>query len=148
MVETAKQSTISQVSILVDSGKKAFLESFGSFLNPMDLARISALFDDAYQVKAKQFTASTKETAQDYADQYEAYMSSIQTIGDEYYIVGSAKVGILARSMAHQVIAGAFAVAGAVLQVGLGVLFPGVGSLVGAGLNAGLQHVVAHFLGA
>ncbi len=71
----------------------------------------------------------------------------MEAIFVDYEVVGKAKLGVLARAFAHQVIAGAFAVAGAVIQAGLGILVPGLGSLAGAGLNVGMQHVVAWFMG-
>lgn len=147
ILAAAKTAAVGQVSSLIASSKASFLETFGSFFSVADLKSVEMLFTRAAIAKAGEFAAATPEEAQEYADEYDAYLDEMETIGDQYLIVGKSKAGALVRPLAHQAIAGIFAVMGAVLQAGLGIVVPGIGSLVGAGLNAGLQHVVSHFLG-
>lgn len=146
LLATAKDAVVKQATTVVAQGKQDFLATFGSYLQPGDLLAIGSAFDKAAEAKIGQFLAKTPEAAQEQADIYEACLDTIETIGDDYEIVGKAKAGVLIRSVAHQVISGVFAVAGAVMQAALGVVVPGVGSLIGAGLNAGIQHVVSYFL--
>lgn len=145
MIAAAKSSAVSQASNIVAQGKSQIMTLFGSFIKKEDLVALDDLFNKALLAKVGQFSAHTAEEAVDFADQYEAHMESVETIGNQYEIVGKAKAGVLVRSIMHSVISGFFAVAGAVLQVGLGMVFPVVGTFVGAGLNQGIQHVVAYF---
>ncbi len=147
MIAAAKTASTDQVAKIVTGAKASFLEMFRGFFSKEDLDVVDELFTKAALAKAKQFTAATTDDAEEAVEEYETYMETIETIGDQYYVVGKAKAGVLVRSIAHQIISGFFAVAGAVIQAGLGIVIPGVGSLVGAGLNAGLQHVVAYFQG-
>lgn len=147
LIDAAKTATLDQLGKILTSTKASFLTTFRDFVKPTDLARVEWLLEAASAAKVAQFSAGTPEEAQDLADEYDAYMRGIETIGNKYVIQGEARAGLLLRSTAHLLIAGFFAVAGGVLQVGLGIAIPGVGSLVGAGLNVGLQKVVAHFLG-
>jgi hypothetical protein len=136
-----------QIQIIIDEGRKEFIALFGNYVKVEDCKRLEELFINAAKARAGQFTAQTAEQAADFEDEYEAALESIETIGDAYEIVGKAKAGVFARHMAHMLIAGAFAVAGSVLQVGLGIVIPGLGVFVGAAVNAGVQHVVSAYLG-
>lgn len=147
MIATAKTQASSAAVSIISNAKQSFLDLFGSFVTANDLIALDKLFTQAALAKGLQYAATSKQEADEYADEYDAYMDQIETVGDKYLIVGKAKAGVLIRSVAHQIISGFFAVAGAVLQAGLAVVLPGVGSLVGAAANAGIQHVVAHFLG-
>ncbi len=145
MLATAKSSTVTQAANLVAQGKTQFMALFGTFIKGEDLLKIEGYYNKALLAKIGQFSAHTTDEAIEYADQYEAAMESVETIGNAYEIVGKAKAGVFVRGFLHALISGFFAVGGAVLQVGLGVALPGVGSFIGAGLNQGLQHVVAYF---
>ncbi len=145
MIGAAKAQALVQAQALVANGRSSLLEQLASFVQKEDLVELESLFDKAVAAKAGQFTASTNEQAQEFADEYESYMETAETIGDRYVIVGKAKAGVWIRHMMHQVISGFFAVAGAVLQVGLGIAVPVAGTFAGAALNQGLQHVVAYF---
>jgi hypothetical protein len=147
LLAAARSASVDQLKLVLSSSKKGFLDTFSSFIKPEDLARLDELFERAFKAKVAHFAAKTPEQAQEQIDIYEASMETIETIGDDYEIVGKAKAGAIVRSFAHQVIAGAFAIAGAVLQAGLGILVPGIGALIGAGANVGIQHVVDYFLG-
>lgn len=145
LLDTAKAAATEQTKKIVASGRVAFVASFGNFLSKEDLTRAAALFDQAAGAKVTQIGGDLK-TVREAEDIYNSSLEQLETIGDRYLIVGEAKAGVLIRSFAHQVIAGAVAVAGAVLQAGLGIVLPGVGSLLGAGINTGLVHVVNYFL--
>ncbi len=147
LIANAKLAASDQVVQIIGSAKSTFLGLFGDFISAADITRIEGLFTKAAIAKAAQFAANTPGAAQEAADEYDTYMDTIETIGDEYLILGKAKAGVLVRSVVHEIISGFFAVAGGVLQAGLGIVLPGVGSLIGAGANAGLQHVVSYFLG-
>lgn len=145
VIATAKSAAIAQVQPQIDQAKTSFLALFGSFLKPEDLKTVALLFDKAVLAKVGQFSAATNEEATEYSDEYEGYLQTVETIGDRYEIVGKAKAGVWLRNLMHNLISGFFAVAGAVLQVGLGVFVPVAGSFIGAALNQGLQHVVAYY---
>lgn len=139
----AAQPAVLQV---ITASRAKFLGLFGSWVADTDFARLEELFVAAAHARAGQFCASTPQEARDFEETYEASLDSLETLGYAFEIVGKAKAGVFVRSVAHQLIAGAFAVGGAVLQAGLGILLPGVGLLLGAGANAGIQHVVAAYL--
>lgn len=143
MLDTAKSETSTKIMEVATTARRQFLDLFGSFLSTDDLTHVDDLFTKSVHAKVGSYMASSLEEASEFTDIYESYMETIETIGDKYMIVGKAKAGVLLRSVAHQIISGIFAVAGAVLQAGLSILIPGVGNLLGAAANAGLQHVVA-----
>lgn len=145
LIDGAKQAAVTQAKVSIARSKDNFIALYGNFFKPDDLVRVEDYWSKALAAKTAQFMAMTEDEAQVQADIYDAYLDAIEEIGTDYLIVGTAKAGVFARGLLHEVIGGGFAIAGAVLQVGLNILFPGVGGLVGAGLNAGIQHVVAHF---
>lgn len=147
LLDVAKTATAEQIQKVIAAGKTQFVDLFKGVVSKDDLEFLVELFDRAHAAKAAHFGATTPEQSADLEDEYQAYMDAIETLADKYLIVGKAKLGVLARSLAHQIISGAFAVGGAVLQAALTAAIPGVGALVGAGVNAGLQHLVAYFLG-
>lgn len=146
LLDVAKTASLDQAKLVLATSKKGFVDAFREWIDAKDLVLLDELYEGALRAKARQFLAGSTDAAAIAADEYEASLNSIDALFLRYEIVGKAKLGALARSMAHQIISGVFAVGGAVLQAGLGVVLPGLGSLIGAGLNAGLQHVVAYFL--
>lgn len=147
LLATAKGAALDEVKIVLATSKTGFLTAFRDFLVPADLIELDGAFDLALRAKLGQLGALSPNEADDFADQYEASLNAIETIGDRYEIVGKAKAGVLLRSFAHQVISGFAAVAGAVFQGAMTVFLGPIGTIVGGGANAGLQHVVSYFLG-
>lgn len=147
LVAKAKSAGTDEALKVVAQMRGEFISAFAGFITAEDLLKLDELLVKAIKYKAAQFTASTDKEAQEAVDEYEGVLETIETIGDQYEIIAKAKAGKLVRSLAHALISGAFAVGGAVLQVGMGILVPGIGSLVGAGVNAGLQHAVSYFMG-
>lgn len=147
LIKTAKDEGFKQVQLVLATSKTGFLAAWRDFLVPADLIELDAAFDLALKAKLAQLGSLTPDGAQDCADVYEASLNTIETIGNRYEIVGKAKAGALVRSFAHSAISGAVAVAGAVMQAALTVFLGPLGAMLGAGGNAGLQHVVSYFLG-
>lgn len=145
LFDVAKVATVEQVKLVLEKQKVGFITTFQSLISINEVLRLAQYWDLAIAAKANSFLAATPETAQEQTEIYESYIDSVEEMAVGFGIVGKAKANVFAHELMHEFIAGAFAVAGAVLQAGMGILFPGVGSLLGAGLNTGLQHVVAHF---
>lgn len=127
-------------------GKKALLDGLRDVVSTDDLVTVERCFELGLAAKVRSYVAANEHDAREASDEVEANLDAVEELVLRYEIVGKATVARLARSLMHQAISGAFAVGGAVLQAALATLFPG-GGLVGAGINAGVQHVVAWFLG-
>lgn len=146
MLAAAKSASAGEFQLVMAQSKIGFLDAFRGFVNPGDLIELDAAFSLALKAKLGHLMAQTDNEAEDFADEYEASMNTIETIGDRYEIGLKARAGKFVRSFAHNVISAAAAVTGAVLQAGLGVVLGPLGTLIGAGGNVGLQHVVSYFL--
>lgn len=143
-----QKATLEQSQPVLAATKKSFLDTFSGFVSTEDMIDLDQMFSAALSSKARQFLAPTLDEAAAAAREYEASLDAMATIGTQCEIVGKAKIGKFVRSFAHNLISGAFAVLGAGVQAAISLAFPIpiAGGILGAGVNSGLQHVVAYFL--
>ena len=146
-LEATRAAALVQAKALVQTGYAGFVASFKDYLEPEDLVLLEDIGSAMLAAKVRQWSAQTDDEARWAQDEYVAAHNGFDALFDAYAIQGGAKVKALAKSLAHQVVAGVFAALGAGVQATFAAFVPVVGGIAGAVLNVGIQKVVSYFQG-